>query len=196
REIPRVPDGVAYSRIQERRPSSESTIEMVGEIPGRMAGAKSLFFVCDWRRQMNLGTVIERPARIIEQQVQERIADANPGHRSRVTSRNRSGCVDKVGWNSCIHCKMACKVVAQHRGEVIHACGGAVATFEPFAQRPPCRKSFGILAGRILGRRQRSLRHHRGTNSYAQQPSANHARDAIAATSRTSAPTSPERSAN
>src|SRR2546429_7679930 len=31
REIPRVPDGVAYSRIQERRPSSESTIEMRSE---------------------------------------------------------------------------------------------------------------------------------------------------------------------
>src|SRR6266566_6498941 len=59
REIPRVQDRVAYSRIQERRPSSESTIEVVGEVPGRMAGAKSLFFVCDWRRQMNLGTVIE-----------------------------------------------------------------------------------------------------------------------------------------
>src|SRR5690348_2813482 len=66
RKILCVRNRVADSRIQERRPITESAVEMVAKVPGCMSGAESLFGVSDGPCQVNRGTVIQGWVGIIE----------------------------------------------------------------------------------------------------------------------------------
>ena len=48
-----VHDGVAHSGVDERREISKGVVEMVRQIPSRMAGAEALLGVTRGSRQMN-----------------------------------------------------------------------------------------------------------------------------------------------